>query len=137
MAGGPGRGLTLHGCVIRARQGRVVVRREPARAAPPVAVGAAWDGRWELAEAPAAGGGLVIGALGRAGLADCVDWRASGIARETLLTTPALWRGGRLVAAPFALGGTPGGFRRISALAPPWMPRYCVESPAPDLMLEP
>jgi tRNA(Ile)-lysidine synthase len=122
MAGGPGRGITLHGCVIRERQGRVAVRREPAWAAAPVPAGTVWDGRWELAEGSGARG-LVIGALGRAGLAQCPDWRATGIARETLLTTPALWRGDRLEAAPFAREGTAGGFRRISTATPLWMTR--------------
>jgi len=122
MVGGPGRGVTLHGCVIRAWRGRVAVRREPVWAAPPVPAGAVWDGRWELAEVPGASG-LVIGALGRAGLAQCPDWRATGIARETLLTTPALWHGNRLLAAPFARGGTPGTFRRISVQAPLWLSR--------------
>ena len=36
---------------------------------------------------------LRIGALGVAGLAHCPDWRGRGLAREALLTTPALWLG--------------------------------------------
>jgi tRNA(Ile)-lysidine synthase len=134
---GPGRGVTRPGCVVRARQGRVAVRREPARVARPVAAGAgAWDGRWDLAAPPASGEGLCIGALGREGLAECPEWRRTGLAREVLLTTPALWRDGRLEAAPFARDGSAGPFRRISALAPPWVPRMCVDSAGPNLMLD-
>ncbi len=135
IAGDLPEGITLHGCVLRPRRGRVAIRREPARAAPSVPVTAAWDGRWELAT-PAAEPGLSLGALGRSGLALCSDWRRHGIARETLLSTPAVWRGAELVAAPFAREGAPGPFRRIAALNPPWSSRYCVESAAPNLMLQ-
>jgi len=37
-AGRIGHGVTLHGCVLRAWRGRVAIRREPARVAPPVPV---------------------------------------------------------------------------------------------------
>jgi tRNA(Ile)-lysidine synthase len=123
------RATTLHGCVLRPRRGRIAVRREPARVAPPVAAGSgAWDGRWEITLTRAEAEGLTVGALGQEGLAQCPDWRRFGIARETLLTTPALRREGRLVAAPFARAGEPGPFRRVSALAAPWGGRYCVET---------
>ena len=68
-----GHGLTLHGCVLRPRGGRVAIRREPARVAPPVPLA-----RRALGRALAARGrrrrpatGLTIGALGagRAGAA--------------------------------------------------------------------
>ena len=59
----------------------------------PLAAGE-WDGRWRLVARPeAAGADLTIGALGAEGLARVPDWRAAGIAGETLLTTPAVWRG--------------------------------------------
>lgn len=104
-------GLTLHGCVLRPRRGRIVLRREPARAAPPVPFGADWDGRWVVA---GPGAGLRVGALGAAGLARRPRWRESDLAREALLTTPAVWDGADLVAAPllddgpFAARRTPG-----------------------------
>ena len=51
--GGVGHGLTLHGCVLRTRGGRVAIRRELARmaAAVPLAAGR-WDGRWEIEGTP-------------------------------------------------------------------------------------
>lgn len=97
VAGGLRAGLTLHGCVLRPRRGRIVLRREPARTAAPVPFGAAWDGRWVVA---GHGAGLRVGALGVAGLARRPRWRESGLAREALLTTPAVWNGADLVAAP-------------------------------------
>ena len=117
-------GITLHGCVIRTRKGRLAIRREPSGVAPPRPAGTGvWDGRWELADTASVADGVLIGATGEAGLAQCPGWRDTGHPRETLLTTPALWQGARLVSAPLAREGTPGPFRRISALAPPWSPR--------------
>jgi tRNA(Ile)-lysidine synthase len=122
-AGRVGHGLTLHGCVLRARGGRVAIRREPARVAPPapIALGV-WDGRWRIEGTPPQGDDLTIGALGAAGLAALDDWRAAGLARETLLTTPAVWRGGALVAAPVVRPEPAFAFRRVSAIPPPWAP---------------
>lgn len=135
---------TLHGCLIRRRGAKLTVRREPARVAPPVSLAEGrWDGRWEwigdsieaagVKSGADAGGnarekagaaaeetGLRIGALGAAGLAECGDWRARGLRREALLSTPALWRGTRLVAAPLARPEPGARFRRISALPSPW-----------------
>jgi tRNA(Ile)-lysidine synthase len=122
-AGRVGHGLTLHGCVLRARGGRVTIRREPAWVAPPVPIARGiWDGRWRIEGSPPPGGDLAIGALGTAGLAALGDWRAAGLPREALLTTPAIWRGGTLVAAPVARPEPSFGFRRVSAVPPPWAP---------------
>jgi tRNA(Ile)-lysidine synthase len=117
-----GHGLTVHGCVLRARGGRVTIRREPSRVAPPVpATEGSWDGRWAL-ETPVADTALRLGALGTAGLAALPSWREAGIAREALLTTPAIWRGDTLVAAALVQPDARFAFRRFSALAPPWAP---------------
>jgi tRNA(Ile)-lysidine synthase len=115
-----GHGLTLHGCVLRARGGRVAIRRELARMADaaPLAAGR-WDGRWEIEGAPPAGEGLTIGALGAGGLAR-LGARPPGPAREALAATPAIWRAGELVAAPVARPEAGFGFRRVSAAPPPW-----------------
>jgi tRNA(Ile)-lysidine synthase len=117
-----GHGLTVHGCVLRARGGRVTIRREPSRVAPPVpATEGRWDGRWAL-ETPVADTALRLGALGTAGLAALPSWREAGIAREALLSTPAIWRGDTLVAAALVQPDARFAFRRFSALAPPWAP---------------
>jgi tRNA(Ile)-lysidine synthase len=119
-----GHGLTLHGCVLRpAGDGTVAIRREPAAAAPPVPLErGVWDRRWEVVTAPSVESDLTIGALGAMGLAGIADWRSSGLARETLLTTPAVWRSGRLAAAPLVRRSEDFDFRRVAALAPPWEP---------------
>jgi tRNA(Ile)-lysidine synthase len=98
-----GGGKTLHGCVLRQRKGGVLIRREVSRPAGPVPIQSrVWDRRWRLCAAKDLRPGLVIGALGRDGLAQVATWRATGAARESLLTTPAIWSGSRVVAAPLA-----------------------------------
>jgi tRNA(Ile)-lysidine synthase len=123
-AGRVGHGLTLHGCVLRARGGRrggrIAIRRELARMADAVPLAAGrWDGRWQIEGTPPAAAGLTIGALGAGGLAALREHRP-GPAREALAATPAIWRAGELVAAPLARPEQGFNFRRISATAPPW-----------------
>lgn len=60
---------------------------------------ALWDGRWRLSGPHAPG--LEIRALGEA-VAQCPGWRESGLPRQSLLASPAIWRGETLVAAPLA-----------------------------------
>jgi tRNA(Ile)-lysidine synthase len=122
VSGTLGRGLTLHGCVLRRAGDAVAVRREPGRVAGPVpATAGRWDGRWLLA---GTGGepldGLEISALRAEELSACGDWRSRGLAREALLSTPALRREGALVAAPVASGAGPWRFERIAPVPPPW-----------------
>ena len=89
--------------MLRARGGRIAIRRELARVAPAVPLAAGrWDGRWQIEGKPPTGDGLTIGALGRADWAWIAGGAPAGVARETLVTTPAIWRGGALVAAPLA-----------------------------------
>ena len=58
-----------------------------------------WDGRWRL-EGPHAAD-VEIRALGEA-LKDVPDWREADMPRRSLLASPAIWRGGELIAAPVA-----------------------------------
>ncbi len=121
VAGRLGRGLTAHGCVLRPSGAGVAIRREPARAAAAVPLSAGgWDGRWRYLGPQDATGRLRMGALGAEGLEDAPGWRETGLARETLLTSPAVRDGQRLVAAPLAGLGDPGLFGRTSAIPPPW-----------------
>ncbi len=92
--------VTLGGCQFR-NDGKIIgVLRELRAVQPRVAVTELWDHRW-TAEGPG-GPGLELGALGEAGLRQCPDWRATGLAREVLLVTPGIWQGDRLLAAPLA-----------------------------------
>lgn len=62
-----------------------------------------WDGRWQVTGAAgAAGPAGAVRALGAAGLRQCPDWRATGLPRQVLEVTPALWQGEVLTAAPCA-----------------------------------
>ena len=108
-----GGGRSLHGCLIRPMGAdRVVITREAS------AVGAdrggLWDGRFEIAQtAPTDGATLgPVGEMGAAKLAMLAangDWTAPpdwlAAPRSARLTTPALWRGEALIAAPVAAYG--------------------------------
>jgi len=94
---------TLAGCLIYRGKGQLHVLREYAavaglRAAP----GLRWDGRWVLQAEQGVAEGCHIAALGDAGLAQCPDWRDTGLLRDALRTSPGVWQGKRLVAAPLA-----------------------------------
>lgn len=95
-----GRAATLAGLRFRPQRDALLIQREPRAVMPPVASTDLWDHRWRLhgPHAP----DLRIGALGAGGLATCPDWRATGLGRETLLASPAIWQGQRLIAAPLA-----------------------------------
>ncbi|MBK1636952.1 tRNA lysidine(34) synthetase TilS [Rhodovulum adriaticum] len=100
--------VTLHGCLITCEGDSLRITREPAAVAETVAPpGTPWDGRWQVS-GPGQGGETVR-ALGESGLAACPDWRAAGSPRQSLLASPAVWAGDRLVAAPLA--GWPQGWR--------------------------
>jgi tRNA(Ile)-lysidine synthase len=72
LAGGLGGGCTLGGCRILPRRGGVLVCREPAATAPPVAAppgtAVVWDGRFRLRLPPGAPAGLTLGARGMTGV---------------------------------------------------------------------
>ncbi len=93
---------TLGGCRIMMHRDSVRIAREyeavkAARAAPDQV----WDGRWRLHGPFTADD--EIAALGPEGLAQCPDWRESGRPRAALLASPAVWRGGHVIAAPLAV----------------------------------
>jgi tRNA(Ile)-lysidine synthase len=93
---------TLGGCVLLVKKDRLWITREynavREMSAPP---DASWDGRWQLA-GPGDTKTLRVAALGSEGLAQCKDWRASGLPRDLLLASPAVWEGDNLRAAPLA-----------------------------------
>ncbi len=101
-----GRRAVLHGCLLSPGRGgganggagfRIgrefqAVRGETARP------GALWDRRWRLTGPDEQ---AEIAALGDA-LAECPDWRETGLSRDCLRASPAAFRAGRLIAAPLA-----------------------------------
>lgn len=106
VEGGIGVGATLHGCVLRERDGSIAIRREPAALSGRVpAEQRVWDRRWRLDPTEVVPVGAEIGALGAGGLSIMKDWRRYGVAREVLIGVPALWRDDVLLGTP--LSGTP------------------------------
>ena len=95
-----GRDRTLHGCRVLTSENEVRITREVAAVRDTITpTHALWDGRWRF-DGPHAQG-LEVRVLG-ASVADCPDWRATGLPRETLLASPAVWDGETLIAAPVA-----------------------------------
>lgn len=96
-----GRDATLGGCRVRVSDTAIRIAREPkAVAGLSSPTTAPWDTRWHL-DGPHAPD-LHIAALGAAGLRLCPGWRDTGLTRDTLLVTPAVWRGEVLIAAALA-----------------------------------
>lgn len=94
------RSATLWGCRLRRRGEKLWLTREAAAVGPACAVTEIWDGRWRM-EGPASPG-QTIAALGATGLSLCPDWRATGLTRDALVVSPALWYDKTLIAAPLA-----------------------------------
>ena len=99
---------TLHGCLISPWQEKCVIAREYSAISDRVAEpGQLWDGRWRMTGR--AQDRMVLRALGGNGLKSCKNWRDIGLPRDTLLASPAVWRGDELVSAPLA--GVANGWR--------------------------
>jgi len=93
--------LTLAGCRILHHGEEVWICRELNAVAKEVALqGELWDRRWRLSGP--GGVGCDVRALGEDGLPQCPGWRETGRPRAALIATPAVWREGKLVAAPLA-----------------------------------
>lgn len=102
-----GEGATLSGCLLTVANGRLRVTREYAAVANSVATGKVWDDRWQV-DGPWQDG-MEIRALGEEGLRQLEDWRAAHLPRASLLSSPSVWMGETLVAAPlvgFGVGWT-------------------------------
>lgn len=96
-----GTAMNLHGCVMTVMEDELhFTREEHAVAAARVPVSDVWDQRWRL-DGPSAPD-CEIASLGKSGLAQCPDWRAGGLPEHSLRASPAIWRGGHVVAAPLA-----------------------------------
>jgi tRNA(Ile)-lysidine synthase len=98
-----GQAATLAGCrFVSTRQGLRALRE--ASAAAPRTGSPLWDGRWRVTGPTPQG--AEIGALTAEGLIQCPDWRATGLPRAALLTSPAVWLENHLIAAPLARFGS-------------------------------
>lgn len=95
---------TLSGCVLTQSQTTIRIARELNSVAQSTSIGGSlWDNRWQVhAPEGAKADGLTIGKLGENGIREVPDWRATGLPRDTLLASPAVWKGEELIAAPLA-----------------------------------
>ena len=96
-----GGSATLSGCRIMSRKCGVWVCREYAAVEHiRLASGEIWDQRWRVFAGDFKGAELR--ALGAEGMKQCPDWRNQNLPAPVLETTPALWDGAELLAAPLA-----------------------------------
>lgn len=101
-----GQKATLHGCIGLPQRDDYRLTREPSAVCETRApLSVLWDGRWRVSGPETTN--AHIAALGEAGLAQCPDWRETGRPRDSLLASPAVWSGDRLIAAPLARDDAP------------------------------
>jgi tRNA(Ile)-lysidine synthase len=96
---------TADGCHVRRISGAIWVFRElNAVQGASTSVTELWDDRWTLS--PTFGHinceDLQVRVLGMDGIEQCPDWRLSGNPHVVVLSSPSVWRGDTLVAAPLA-----------------------------------
>lgn len=95
---------SLHGCLILPSKQSVRITRELAAIQEMRChVSELWDGRWRFV--PPEGldvAEMEIAALGEQGLREVEEWRVFGRPRPSVLASPAVWHGEKLVAAPLA-----------------------------------
>ena len=97
---------TLQGCEMRRVGNKIWIFRElrPAQNSRS-GIGELWDNRYRIlapSEFEGRTSGLAVAAVGPEGLAQCPDWRDMALPRRVLLSSPAVWDGARLIAAPLA-----------------------------------
>ena len=95
-----GKDRTLSSCLVQVTSDEVRILREPkAVAGMECPTEQLWDNRWHLSGPHAPD--LTIRALGD-GIRNLPNWRTTGLPRDTLVVSPAIWRGDTLIAAPLA-----------------------------------
>ncbi len=96
-----GGGATAAGCILIPDGKKTWICRElNALNGETAGPGQLWDRRW-VVTGPQTHGARVC-ALGEAGILQLEDWRSAAKPRAALLSTPAVWSGDTLVAAPLA-----------------------------------
>jgi len=109
---------TLAGCIVTLQDGQMRIMREANAVRLLVCpTDQIWDGRWQF-EGPHAAN-LQLRPLGE-GILNCPNWRDAGIARATLMASPAVWDGNTLISAPLA-GFNPEWRARIVADFHSWL----------------
>ncbi len=92
---------TLQGCDVSHAKGAIRLTREAGALRGVTAVpGEIWDGRWRVT-----GPNLLnarVAALGEEALRHCPDRGDSPLPARSLIATPAVWQGSKLIAAPVA-----------------------------------
>ncbi|KEJ88233.1 tRNA lysidine(34) synthetase TilS [Sulfitobacter donghicola] len=92
--------LNLAGCLVQRGKGHIRITREFNAVKDTVTkTNEIWDTRWRLVGPH--DDSLEVRALGEGVLA-LPDWRAIGVPRHSLMSSPAVWKGENLVAAPLA-----------------------------------
>ncbi|MDV4167180.1 tRNA lysidine(34) synthetase TilS [Rhodovulum sp. FJ3] len=98
MAGGR---HTVHGCLIDADQTTITIGREwNVISGVTAGIGQVWDGRWVVSGPE--NNGLSIAGLGGAGWSRLRSEIEPALPRQAAITTPAVWSGTELIAAPAA-----------------------------------
>lgn len=100
-----GQASTADGCHIRRIASDIWIFRElNAVTGLQAPVDVLWDRRWRIT--PPRGlkntKDLHVRALGPDGIENCPNWRATGFPHVVLLSTPSIWKGDTLIAAPLA-----------------------------------
>ena len=91
----------VHGCAVTyGREGMRISRELNAVKDARAPTDTIWDGRWQM-EGPHHVD-LEVRALGPKGLPLCPEWRDAELPRLSLLSSPSVWRGDELIAAPLA-----------------------------------
>lgn len=99
-----GHPTSLHGCLILPSKQSVRITRELAAIQETRChVTEIWDGRWRFAPPEDLDvAEMEIAVLGEQGLREIDEWRSLGRPRPSVLASPTVWHGEKLVAAPLA-----------------------------------
>lgn len=97
-----GRNFSCNGCLVQVSAKTIRILREFNAVRETVEFAPHWD-RWSLTGPWAMG--MKVTALGEPALAGLEDWRSSGVPRQSLMASPAVWKGDQLVAVPLANHG--------------------------------
>ncbi|UWQ78475.1 tRNA lysidine(34) synthetase TilS [Leisingera sp. S132] len=101
LAARGGGAATVSGCHLLTTSKQIWICREAKAVAGVTSLpGQIWDDRWKVFGGDAKG--CEVRPLGREGLFECPSWRATGVPGTVLESSPAVWRGAELAAAPVA-----------------------------------